>query len=135
MRATMDPLNSMSSTLDPAIAQIYSQASAIREVLRDSIPAPDSEQGRKRDEEARRRRTRELAAVVLGTPEKLRQLVRDGKVEEARRTWEMPLRLLETWRERGVGGADVQACIEEGKAALISGEGDGGSARPSSDGQ
>lgn len=32
--------------------------------------------------------------------------------------WESTLTLLERWRERGVGGEDVQACIEDGEAAL-----------------
>lgn len=51
-------------------------------------------------------------------PEKMRALVKEGKVEEARKQWEMPRRLLERWRERGVGGEDVGRCIEEGDGVL-----------------
>ncbi|KAK0384380.1 hypothetical protein NLU13_8467 [Sarocladium strictum] len=118
MRANMDPLNPMASTLDPAIAHIYSQASSIRDNLRQSVPAPDSKEGQRRAAELRRRRTKELATEVLGMPEKMRALVKEGKVEEARKQWEMPRRLLERWRERGVGGEDVGRCIEEGDGVL-----------------
>jgi hypothetical protein len=120
----MDPLNPMASTLDPAIAHIYTQASSIRDALRQSIPPPDSDATGPGDAEAeqRRRRTRELAVELLATPPRLRALVRDGKVQEAREQWERPRQLLEAWREQGLGGDDVQACIEEGNAALVGGE-------------
>lgn len=118
MRTNMDPLNPMASTLDPAIAQIYSQASSIREALRESIPPPGSDESKAQEAEAKRRRTRQLAAEVLAMPDRLRTLVKEGRVEEARAQWEMPRRLLVSWKEKGVGGDDVQACIDEGDAAL-----------------
>lgn len=114
----MDPLNPMASTLNPAIAHIYSQAASIRQTLRQSIPPPDSEQGRLNEAEACRQRTRDLAVEVVGTPQRLRELIADGRVDEARRQWEMPRRLLYAWKEKGLGGLDVQACIDEGNAAL-----------------
>lgn len=114
----MDPLNPMASTLDPAIAQIYSQASSIRETLRQSVPSPESEEGMKREAELRQRRTRELAAEVLATPQRLRELVKEGKMQEAKRQWEMPKRLLVAWTEKGIGGEDVQACIDDGDAVF-----------------
>ncbi|TFB07261.1 Vacuolar protein sorting-associated [Trichoderma ghanense] len=118
MRANMDPLNPMATTLDPAIAHIYSQASAIQESLRKSVPAPDSEEGKAREAQQRRQRTRQLAIEVLATPERLQALVREGRFEEARRQWEMPRKLLEVWKQKGVGGDDVQACIDQGDAAI-----------------
>ncbi|KFA66908.1 hypothetical protein S40285_02296 [Stachybotrys chlorohalonatus IBT 40285] len=118
LRANMDPLNPMASTLDPAIAQIYSQACSIRDNLRQSIPPPDSEEGKQREAEARKQRTHQLAVQVLATPEMLRGLVKQGQIKEAKKQWEMPRKLLQTWREQGVGGEDVQACIEEGDAAI-----------------
>ncbi|KAK2590827.1 hypothetical protein QQS21_011491 [Conoideocrella luteorostrata] len=118
MRANMDPLNPMASTLDPAIAQIYTQASSIRESLRESVPPPDSDEGRRREVERRQRRTRELAAEVLATPQRLRDLVKEGKLQEAKRQWEMPKRLLVAWLEKGIGGDDVQAVIDEGDAVF-----------------
>ncbi|KAL2072462.1 hypothetical protein VTL71DRAFT_11805 [Oculimacula yallundae] len=82
----------------------------------------DSEGGEDRKEEIekaeRRRKTRLVAERVLGTPEKVRNLVRDGKSEEAKALWEHEKRLLERWRERGVGGPDVAECIEDGERAL-----------------
>lgn len=118
MRANMDPLNPMASTLDPAIAQIYSQASSIREAARATVPAPDSDEGRRREAEARRRRTRELAEAALATPQRLRELAKEGRMEEARRQWELPRRLLAAWKDKGVGGEDVQAVIDEGDAVV-----------------
>ncbi|TPX18242.1 uncharacterized protein E0L32_002751 [Thyridium curvatum] len=115
MRENMDPLNPMASTLDPAIAQIYSQASSIREELRRAVPPPDDDDD---EQAARRKRTRELAVQVLAAPERIRKLVREGREDEAREAWAMPRRLLETWREKGLGGADVEACLREGDAAL-----------------
>ncbi|KAJ4135951.1 hypothetical protein NW768_003554 [Fusarium equiseti] len=118
MRANMDPLNPMASTLDPAIAQIYSQASSIRDALRETVPAPDSEEGMKREATARQQRTRELAAQVLAVPERLRALVGEGKIAQARKEWVMPRKLLESWKEKGIGGRDVEECIKEGDEAL-----------------
>ncbi|WYZ34102.1 hypothetical protein EsH8_I_000378 [Colletotrichum jinshuiense] len=124
MRANMDPLNPMASTLDPAIAGIYAQASSIREALRKSVAPPGSKEREDEATAARRRRTRQLASEVLGTPEKLRKLVGEGKVEEAKKEWEMPRRLLEVWKAKGLGGKDVAECLEEGDAALRGGTGD-----------
>lgn len=121
MRANMDPLNPMASTLDPAIAQIYSQASSIRETLRESVPAPDSDEAKKREADERRRRTRELAAEALRMPERIAELVKEGKVEQAKKEWELPRRLLVRWKEEGVGGADVEECILLGDEALEAG--------------
>lgn len=124
MRANMDPLNPMASTLDPAIAGIYAQASSIRDALRQNVAPPDSKERQDQAAAVRRRRTRELAKEVLRTPEKLRKLVKEGKVEEAKKTWEMPRRMLEVWREKGLGGKDVTECLEEGDAALRGGAGE-----------
>ncbi|KAK2003993.1 hypothetical protein LX36DRAFT_624088 [Colletotrichum falcatum] len=134
MRANMDPLNPMASTLDPAIAGIYVQASSIRDSLRKAVAPPDSEQREDEAAAARRWRTKQLAREVLGTPEKLRALMAQGKVEEARREWEMPRRLLEVWKEKGLGGNDVAECLEEGDAAVKGGTG-ASSVRASKDGR
>lgn len=117
MRANMDPLNPMASTLDPAIAQIYSQASSIRDALRQSAPKPE-ESKRMDEERARRRRTQELVSEVLETPERMRKLVEEGKVDEAEEAWRLPKKLLLKWKERGIGGKDVDVCLAEGEAAL-----------------
>ncbi|KAL2752083.1 hypothetical protein ACRALDRAFT_1072972 [Sodiomyces alcalophilus JCM 7366] len=118
MRANMDPLNPMAATLDPAIAQIYAQASSIRETLRATVPAPGSEAREKDDALAQQRRARRLAREVLDTPERLRKLVAEGKVAEARKQWDMPRRLLEVWKAKGIGGKDVLECLDEGDAAV-----------------
>ncbi len=118
MRSNMDPLNPMARTLDPAIASIYEQASGLREEMRKAISAPGTNGSDDQDPGHRRRRTRELAVQVLQVPGRLRELVKEGNAEEARREWELPRRLLLKWKEQGVGGADVNALIEEGDAVL-----------------
>ncbi|KAI1424167.1 Vps51/Vps67-domain-containing protein [Xylaria sp. FL1777] len=118
MRTNMDPLNPMASTLDPAIAKIYNQASEIRDSLRKSVPEP-TEVSKAEDEARQRRlRTRQLAIEVLDAPDRLRALVADGRLDDAREAWKMPRRLLLVWKEQGLGGSDVDACIADGDAAI-----------------
>ncbi|PBP26092.1 hypothetical protein BUE80_DR002932 [Diplocarpon rosae] len=71
-----------------------------------------------REERVKRARRRAVVERVLSAPERVRALVKEGEIDEARRAWEPELRLLERWKERGVGGGDVDLCIEEGEAAL-----------------
>lgn len=124
MRDNVDPLDAASTDLDPKISQIYTQASQIRDSLRASVPETT--------ESPQRRRTRELAREVLAIPEKLRSLVAEGRVEEARAAWELPRRLLVTWQEKGVGGDDVGRLLEEGDGILEGANGSGGSSRSGS---
>ncbi|KAI2631230.1 Vps51/Vps67-domain-containing protein [Xylaria nigripes] len=118
MRTSMNPLNPMASTLDPAISKIYNQASEIRDALRKSVPEPT--EARKIEEEAlqRRLRTRQLAIAVLDTPDKIRALVSEGRLDDAREAWNLPRKLLLVWKEQGVGGSDVDECIADGDAAI-----------------
>jgi vacuolar protein sorting-associated protein 51 len=131
----MDPLNPMASTLDPAMAQIYAQASSIRENLRKDVPSPDPEQIKENEEASRRRRRRQVVREVLATPERLRGLVAEGRFEDAKREWEMPRRMLERWKQQEVGGDDVDLCLRDGDAALRSTdeESESSSARESKD--
>jgi vacuolar protein sorting-associated protein 51 len=108
----------MASTLDPAIAQIYSQAEAIRDSLRESVPKLDASHKEAEAARQRRIRTKQLAIQALETPDRLRALVNDGRLEDARQVWRTPRQLLQTWKEHGLGGAEVEACIEDGDAAL-----------------
>lgn len=117
MRENMDPLNPMASTLDPAIAQIYSQASSIREAMRELAPRPE-DTAEINAEQARKKRTRELVTEVLETPDRLRALVRNGKKREAEEAWTLPKKLLLKWKEKGLGGQDIDACLAEGEAAI-----------------
>ncbi|PSR79863.1 Vps51/Vps67-domain-containing protein [Coniella lustricola] len=117
MRANMDPLNPMASTLDPAITQIYSQASSIRETMRLSALQPA--EGRKVEEQhSRTQRTRELVNQVLRAPERIRKLMREDKTQEAEEAWTLPRQLLVSWREKGLGGKDLDVCLREGDEAL-----------------
>jgi hypothetical protein len=118
----MDPLNPMAATLSPAIAEIYERADMVKAELRASMtPAQRSDAEMSEEERARAAklaRPRDLARQVLIVPERLRELVGEGKVDEARAEWEAPLALLRRWKEEGKGGVDVQDCIDDGEAAL-----------------
>lgn len=114
MRTNMDPLNPMASTLDPAIASIYERAQLIKDELKSSL-GDGPRQGR---DAAERRKARNTAKKVLETPENVRMLVAEGKMEEAREQWEAVRKLLDRWQERGIGGQDVATCIEDGDGAL-----------------
>jgi vacuolar protein sorting-associated protein 51 len=118
MRENMGPLNPMASTLDPAIARIYEMAEKMRGEMRGQVGKDDIVDEGEREKEKRREKARETVAKVLGTPEKIRQLVEEGKEDEARAAWEPTLKILERWKERDVGGPDVADCIEDGEAAL-----------------
>ena len=122
MREKMDPLNPVATTLDPAIASIYARADAIKDELRESMPEArrrEMEMGEEeRKEMQRKKRRRDVVLRVLETPEKVRGLMKDGREDEAKKLWETTLALLERWKERGVGGKDVQDCIDDGEAAL-----------------
>jgi hypothetical protein len=61
---------------------------------------------------------REVVRGVLDMPERVRGLVEEGRMEDARQLWRNTLRILEEWQEKGVGGEDVQDCIDDGEAAL-----------------
>jgi hypothetical protein len=122
MREKMDPLNPVATTLDPAIASIYARAEGIKEELKASMPEATRKEmelgAEERKELLRKRSRKEVVLRVLETPERVRSLIKEGREEEAKKVWETTLALLERWKERGVGGEDVQDCIDDGEAAL-----------------
>jgi vacuolar protein sorting-associated protein 51 len=121
MRANMDPLNPMAATLSPAIVGIYERAEGLKAELRRSMmTGKDGSKAAEAEKEKKERTEKETEVVrfVLGTPERLRILMAEGREEEAKKEWEGPVRLLRRWKERGVGGVDVDDCIEDGEAAL-----------------
>lgn len=122
MRANMGRGDSGTKTLDLAVVGIWEKAERLKNDLKSNIPEStkrELEMGKEeREAIERKRRTRQVVREVLESPERVRTLVGEGREAEARRVWERSLRLLERWRERGVGGEDVQACIEDGEAVL-----------------
>jgi hypothetical protein len=119
MRANMDPLNPMASTLDPAIAHIYEQANRVKGELRDSMArenvqaAPDT-----KSNDLARKKVVQAVRRVLDTPRRLREMMDEGREDEARREWDQVLPVLEAWKAKRAGGTDVQDCIDDGEAAL-----------------
>lgn len=122
MRSNMDPLNPMASTLDPAIASIYERAAQIKSELRSSMtPAQRAKaelSALDREKLARKLKSKALVNQILDTPQRLRILVAEGKVDEAKVEWKGPEEILMRWKEEGRGGVDVQDCIDDGEAAL-----------------
>jgi hypothetical protein len=117
----MDPLTPTALTLSPAIAEIYERASQLRESMKPSTPTQLSQSSMTEENKAKQvklERDKEAARMVLETPERLRVLVAEGKMEEARGLWEGVLSVLERWKSEGRGGEDVQDCIDDGEAAL-----------------
>lgn len=55
---------------------------------------------------------------MLATPEKLRSLIAQGRTAEAMKQWELPRKLLVIWKDKEIGGSDVQHCIDEGDGIL-----------------
>ncbi|KAK4143051.1 Vps51/Vps67-domain-containing protein [Dichotomopilus funicola] len=116
-------------TLEGVVEGIYKRAAALREELRAEVERVEAAKKEESDEEKRKRekveRTRELAREVLQVPERLRRLMDEGKVDEAKTEWEAPRRLLVRWRELGVGGDDVGVLMDEGDAILRDGRSSG----------
>lgn len=99
--------------LGRVVEGVYEVARGLREGLRREVDQQRGDAGgRGRD------RGREVVREVVQVPGRVRKLVGEGRVEEARREWEVPRRLLVRWREKGVGGEEVGRLIEEGDSAL-----------------
>lgn len=117
--------------LEGVVDGIYEVAVGLREELRREVDAGAREREKGQgdgDAGKRRERTRELAREVVKVPGRVRRLVGEGRVDEAREEWDRPRRLLVRWKELGVGGEEVGALIEEGDNALRGnekGEGNG----------
>lgn len=103
--------------LDAAVRGVFERAEALRGELRKELEGDEG--GRKvREEVERKQRVRVVVERVLQTPAKVRVLMNEEKEQEAREVWKKTLMILERWKERGVGGSDVQDCIDDGEAAL-----------------
>lgn len=103
--------------LDGAVRGVFDRAEGLRAELRREL---DKRNGGvvDRGEIEQRRKTRMVVEKVLKTPAKLKELIEEEREDEAKELWQKTLAVLERWKERGVGGSDVQACIDEGEVAL-----------------
>lgn len=102
--------------LDGAVRGVFDRAEGLRAELRRDLENRNG--GISREEMERRRKTKIVVERVLRTPARIWELMKDEKEDEAREIWRRTLKVLERWKERGVGGSDVQECIDEGEAAL-----------------
>ncbi|KAK4463271.1 Vps51/Vps67-domain-containing protein [Cladorrhinum samala] len=119
MRTTMDPLNPMAGTLDLVVERVYKLAEGLRGEMRKELEEQkQSEKKEGQQQSKNRQETKRLAREVMRVPGRVKRLMEEGKEEEAQREWEVPRRLLVLWKEKGVGGDDVERLIEEGDEAL-----------------
>ncbi|TQS37839.1 hypothetical protein Golomagni_01674 [Golovinomyces magnicellulatus] len=116
MRQSVENGEPAVGTLNVVIESIYSKAENLKKKIEQASDAIREKQDAER--QARKMRSRDIARRVLDTPEKLRKLIDEGNKDEAIRIWKKVKKLLETWKERGVGGSDVTDCIDDGDAAL-----------------
>ncbi|KAK4231997.1 Vps51/Vps67-domain-containing protein [Podospora fimiseda] len=106
MRSTMDPLTPMAGTLDLVVEKVYNLAEGLRGEMRAQV-ANIPEEKRETEE------TRRVAKEMIKVPGRIKRLIEEGRVDDAKREWEIPRRLLCHWKEKGVGGEEVGKMIEE----------------------
>ncbi|KAF2500661.1 hypothetical protein BU16DRAFT_614383 [Lophium mytilinum] len=101
MRTNMDPLAPTTSTLSPAISHIAEIAAVLSRDMQDRTPTAPSITLEKEGREGKAG-AKETVRWVLDAPRRLRDLVDEGKEEEADKEWEIVREVLEKWR--GVKG-------------------------------
>lgn len=106
----------ITGTLSVVIDDIFSKADVLRKNI-DNVSGSLVEK-QKAEENMRKIKARNVARRVLDTPEKVRNLLSEGKHDEAKRVWEEVKVILLKWKEREVGGPDVIDCLEDGERAL-----------------
>ncbi|KAK1067132.1 hypothetical protein LTR74_006674 [Friedmanniomyces endolithicus] len=100
MREKMDPVTE-TSTLMGDIARIAETASRLSSEMGKQYGGGTGDAGR--DQVRKRRAQQEMVKWVLGTPDRLQQLVAEGKTEEAEAQWNEVSELLARWgRVEGV---------------------------------
>ncbi|KAI9868329.1 MAG: hypothetical protein M1813_005772 [Trichoglossum hirsutum] len=132
MRSNMDPLAPTTSTLPPALSHIAETASTLATTLHERItPSPFSptlprrslandSNGNKEEGDASAQKRRDQARAVkwaLDAPSRVREMVREGRREEAEKEWEVVSGILAKWE--GVRG--VEEVRREGEEALRGG--------------
>lgn len=115
MRESMAARTPVAGTLDVVIERISVKAERLRSHVQETVASPTPTLA---SASTARRMVREVVQQLLETPERLRCLREDGKLDEASEIWERARKILERWRERDIGGPDVLDCIEDGDAAL-----------------
>ncbi|KAF8459489.1 Vps51/Vps67-domain-containing protein [Terfezia claveryi] len=109
MRSSMEPLTPTTSTLEPAISHIAELSSSLTSTIHSLPPtrtpnAPNPALNKK-----------ETVKWTLGAPERIRELVKQGKKEEAEKAWVVVKEMLEKW---GDGVKGVKELRENGEVAL-----------------
>lgn len=102
----MDPLTPATSTLAPAISHIADTTAALSKELAANVQPPKDERSVQKEREV------QTVRWVLNAPRRLKQMIEDGRREDAVADWESVRALLERWKS--IPGADeVRGACEE----------------------
>ncbi|KAL7271143.1 hypothetical protein RUND412_006125 [Rhizina undulata] len=94
MRANMEPLTPTTSTLEPAIAHIAQVSASLVQTIPQSPIAPRNNTSQYDNSPKRT----ETVKWVLHSPERISELVKGGKKEEAENEWVIVLSVLDKWK-------------------------------------
>ena len=114
MRGNMDPLAPTTHTLGPAISHIAETAASLSSSMQASKPKSDAlgisirvegdDGGNNKEDITKKQKQRETVRWVLGTPQRLREMIDQEQEEEAEKEWEEVSKLLDQWE--GVSGVE-----------------------------
>ena len=114
MRSSMEPLTPTTSTLEPAISHIAEISSSLTSTIH-NLPPPRVRTPNTTDTAKSKKETVKWA---LGAPQRIQELLKEGKKEEAEKEWGVVKGMLAKW---GDGVKGVKELREKGEAALQGG--------------
>lgn len=116
LREKMDPMMPGTTTLIPAIGHIAETAAGLKKDMQDA----HGTDGHAANAGEEKRKQQEIVRWVLQSPERISEMMSDGRDDEAKAEWEKVEKLLQKWH--GVKGVDNvrKACL----VALDNAEGD-----------
>ncbi|KAI9891639.1 MAG: hypothetical protein M1814_002573 [Vezdaea aestivalis] len=114
MRTNMDPLAPTTFNLSPAISHIAETATSLASSLQQSKTPLSAITEEEKEQTLKRQRQQQTARWALDTPRRLSELLKEDEADKAKKDWAEVKVLLETWKRKGVKGADVlwQECQE-----------------------
>jgi hypothetical protein len=102
----MDPLSPATSTLAPAIAHIAETSLGLADELAKDGALERSEEQRKKDKQLR------LVQRVITAPTRLKELMDDGRLQEAENEWKHVQKALHRW-DHVPGASSIRERCEE----------------------
>ncbi|KAF3939275.1 hypothetical protein ABW19_dt0207584 [Dactylella cylindrospora] len=112
MRSNMEPLNPATTTLSPAISHIASVSATLVQNVHAHDPNATAEAASK----LALRRKQEAVQQILRTPDRMQDLLRQGKRDEASKEWETAKRHVARWKN--LRNFDVDEFLRKGEEIL-----------------